>query len=238
MNEVTILPDHFPASLRHSDEDTPTPTWKQITRSGEAVDPEFVAYISRIVSGTEDEQVAMEIWDTWPGNYQRSIALLVDKIYYEGWLHCVGPIKGWPWDGGFFFWPRCGEDELAEVLNSKSGGSGGYTKCSYHSGLSARLARWGHKAWKWSWIENDSPVASLHIGVFKDGSAEVHLDVFNPLYVNRAPRSEITRLPLIGAYNYKLFRLHRRWEQSQYASIARSSANFYHLMRGTVPLCF
>jgi hypothetical protein len=238
MTQVADLPDDFPEFLRHSDEDTPVPTWKQVTRNGESIDPEFVAHVSRIVSGTEDEQAAMEVWNTWPGNCQRSIALLVDKIYHEGWLDSVGAIKGWPWDGGIFFWPRPGADELADVLNAKSGSGGAYTQCTYRAGLSAWLARWGHEAWKWSWIENDSPVASLHIGVFEDGSAEVHLDVFNPLYVNGPPRSDVTRLPLIGSYNHELFRLHRRWERSQYASITRTSANFYHLMLGRVPLSF
>lgn len=238
MNEATILPDDFPAFLTHSDEDTPIPTWKQVTRSTESVDPDFVVHLSRIVSGTEDEQVAMETWDTWPGNCRRSIALLVDKIHHEGWLDSVGSIKGWPWDGGFFFWPRTSDRDLAAVLDAQSGPGRAYTKCNYRAGLTARLGRWNHKGWKWGWIENDSPLAALHIGVFKDSSAEVHLDVFNPLCVNGTVRSDITRLPLIGSYNHKLFRLHRRWEQSQYASIVRTSANFYHLMRGRVPLSF
>jgi hypothetical protein len=239
MSGVADLPGDSPAFLRHSDEDTPIPTWKQVTRSTKSADPEFLAHVSRIISGTDDEQVAQATWNTWPGNCQRSIALLVDKIYYEGWLDSVGPIKGWPWDGGFFFWPRFGEEALAGVLNSKSGSSGAYTECKYQNGLSACLARWTHRAWKWSWMENDSPFAALHIGVFKDGSAEVHLDAFNPLYVNGTPRSHIIKLPMIGSYNRKLFRLHRRWEQSRrYAPIVRTSANFYHLMLGRVPLCF
>ena len=184
MTEGTVLPDDFPAFLMHSDDDTPVPTWKQVTRSTEAVDPGFVAHLSQIVAGTNDEQVAIETWDTWPGNYQRSIALFVDKIYHEGWLDSVGPIRGTPWDGGFFFWPHHGDRALADVLNSKSGPGGEYTRCTYRAGLTARLGRWGHKAWKWGWIENDSPLAALHVGVFKDGSAEVHLDVFNPLCVS------------------------------------------------------
>jgi hypothetical protein len=238
MTEGTLLPDDFPAFLMHSDADTPVPTWKQVTRSTESVDPGFVAHISRIVAGTNDEQVAIETWDNWPGNYQRSIALLVDKICHEGWLDSVGPIRGTPWDGGFFFWPNQGDRALAEVLNSKSAPGGEYTRCTYRAGLTARLGRWGHKAWKWGWVENDSPLAALHVGVFKDGSAEVHLDVFNPLCVSGAVPSDITRWPLIGSYNHKLFSLHRRWEQSKYGAVARTSANFYHLMRGHVPLSF
>jgi hypothetical protein len=238
MNLLTDLPDDFPQFLRHSDDDTPTPTWEQITRSAASSNSEFIAHLSRILSNTEDEQVAMEVWDAWPGNCRRSVALLVDKIYHEGWLDSVGPIKEWPWDGGFFFWPHHGHESLIEMLNSKSGKKGTYTRCSYRVGVPAGLARWDHKAWKWSWIETDSPMASLHVGVFRDGSAEVHLDLFNPLYINGSPRSEVTRLPVLGAFNRKLFRLHRRWERSRYASIARTSANFYHLMLGQVPLSF
>jgi hypothetical protein len=238
MNETTVLPDDFPSFLTHSDADTPIPTWKQVTRSTESVDTDFVSHLSLIVSGTEDEQTAVEMWDSWPGNYRRSTALLVDKIHHEGWLDAVGPIRGAPWDGGFFFWPRIDDRDLADVLNAKSGSAGAYTKCDYRAGLPARLGRWNHKGWRWGWMENDSPLAALHVGVFKDGSAEVHLDVFNPLCVNQTVSSDITRLPLLGSYNHKLFRLHRRWEQSQYGAIVRTSANFYHLMRGDVPLCF
>lgn len=238
MNEPSVLPDDFPSFLTHSDADTPVPTWKQLTRSTEAMDSNFVAQLSLIVSGAEDEDAAVEVWDSWPGNVQRSTALLVDKILNEGWLESVGPIRGGPWDGGFFFWPRFGDGDLANVLNAKSGVHGAYTKCSYRAGLPAGLARWNHKGWKWGWMENDSPLAALHVGVFKDGSAEVHLDVFNPLCINQTDSSEITRLPLIGCYNHKLLRLHRRWEQSQYGSTVRTSANFYHLMKGRVPLSF
>ncbi len=233
----TDRPEDLPAFLSNSSEDTPVPTWKQVTRGGGA-QPEFAGHVARIVSGAEDERVAIEIWDSWSDDCRRSTALLIDKIYYEGWLDSVGPTKGWPWDGGFFFWPRWGDDKLAEVLDAKCGRGGVYTQCKYRAGLAAYLARWYHKGWKWSWIENDSPVAALHVGVFKDGSAEVHLDVFNPLYVNGAPRADITRFPLIGSYNHRLFRLHRRWEQSRGAPNLRTSANFYRLMQGRVPLSF
>jgi len=209
-----------------------------VTRSTESVDADFVAHLSLIVSGADDERAAAETWNSWPGAYRRSTALLVDKIHDEGWLDSVGPIKGAPWDGGFFFWPRKGFRELAGALNAKSGRAGGYTRCSFLAGLPAWLARRNHKGWKWGWVENDTPLAALHVGVFKDGSAEAHLDVFNPLWVNGAVRSDITRLPLLGSFNRKLFRLHRRWEESQYGSIVRTSANFYHLMRGRVPLSF
>ena len=235
---MTDLPYDFPASLNHSDDDTPTPTWQQVTRSTQRVDPSFVAHVARIVSGTEDEQIARETWENWPGNCQRSIALLVDKIYHEGWLDLVGPIKGWPWDGGFFFWPRTGNRDLTDLLDAKSGRGGTYTKCDFRSGLFARLGCWGHKAWKTGWMENDSPTASLHIGIFEDNSAEVHLDVFNPLCVNGPACSGTVTIPFLGSYNHRLLRLHRRWEHSRYGAVTRTSANFYHLMREHVPLSF
>jgi len=66
----------------------------------------------------------------------------------------------------------------------------------------------------------------------------VHLDVFNPVFTNGARRLDVTTLPGIGSYNHRLFRLHRRWEGTEYAPVSRTSANYYHLMRGRVPLSF
>lgn len=233
------LPAGFPAFLRQSDNNTPVPTWKQLTRSLDAINTAMIGHVARIIAGVEDEHAALEVWDAWSGSCRRSVALIIDKICHEGWLESVGPIAGWPWDGGFFFRPRAGDQKAIEdVLDAKTNRDGVYTRCGFRGGLAAYLSRWNHKGWKRSWIENDSPVASLHVGVFENGSAEVHLDLFNPAYTNGAPRSEITMLPAIGAYNHKLFRLHRKWEGANHATLTRTSANFYHLMRGRVPLCF
>ena len=145
----------------------------------------------------------------------------------------------WPWDAGFFFWPRSsGLGTLDLVLDAKAQAGGVYTRCSFRAGLAAYLSGWNHKAWTRSWIENDSPFASLHVGIFENGCAEAHLDLFNPVHTNGAPRSEVNTLPVVGAYNRDLFRLHRKWDGAEYASITRTSANFYHLMLGQVPLCF
>src|SRR5262245_16667530 len=103
MNEHDHLPDDFPESLRHTNESTTVPTWEQVTRSTAAPNPEMTAHLSRILADNADEAEARARWDGLPNNYQRSVALLVDKIYHEGWLDHVGPIKDWPWDGGFFF---------------------------------------------------------------------------------------------------------------------------------------
>jgi hypothetical protein len=229
----------LPLILTHSDRDTPIPTWEQVTRSERSINSEMVGHLSRIVGNSTDEIRAVEVWDSWPGNIRRSVALLVDKIYHEGWLDSVGPIEGWPWDGGFFFSPAVADPRtLADLLDAKSLEGGGYTRCGLRDGMAAYLSGWNHPGWKRSWIENDSPFASLHVGLFASGSAEVHLDLFNPIYTNGAPRSQLIKVWGLGAYNYGLLRLHRKWEGPRYAAVTRTSANYYHLMRERVPLCF
>ena len=231
--------DDFPDILQHSEEDAPVPTWLQITRSTDETNTEMISHVSRIVAGTDDEEAARSVWASWPGNYRRSVGLLVDKIYHEGWLDSVGRIEGWPWDGGFFFLPRVSErGAFVEVMESKSGRGGAYTECSLRGGLFAFLNKWSHRGWRRGWMENDAALAALHIGIFKSGAAEAHLDVFNSLYTNGAPRADLVKIPLLGSYNHRLFLLHRRWEMSGYAGVARTSANFYHMMRGIVPLSF
>jgi hypothetical protein len=233
-NQLEVLPTF----LAHSDDDTPVPTWKQVTRSVTSMNFEMIERLTRIV-GVSDEMQAIEVWDWWPGNIKRSVAVLVDKIHHEGWLDLVGPIAGLPWDGGFFFSPEGADHRrLADSLEAKSREGGGYTRCRLRDGLPAYLSRWNHPGWRQSWIENDTPFGALHVGVFESGSAEVHLDLFNPSYTKGAPRSEVTRLPGLGSYNRRLFRLHRRWDGPKHASVTRTSANFYHLMKGNVPLCF
>jgi len=232
-------PGDFPAFLRHSGSDTPVPTWTQVTRSLDSINPTMVEHVTRIVAGDGDEQAAHEVWNSWPTSSRRSVALLIDKICNEGWIESVGPIVGWPWEGGLFFRPRVTQHGTLEaVLSAKTRVDGVYTRCCFRDGLAPYLSGWNHPAWKRSWIENDCPFSSLHVGIFENGSAEVHLDLFNPCYTNGAPGSEVTTLPGAGSFNHKLFRLHRRWEGSKHASIARTSVNFYHLMRERVPLCF
>ena len=228
----------LPEYLMHSDEDTPVPSWEQVTRSNGSPDGEMFNHVSRIVAGTDDEAAARQSWDQYPSGTKRSIALLVDKIYDEGWLDAVGQIKN-AWDGGFFFWPRATRSgTLRDKLNSKSGRGGTYIFLSPRNGLIAYLNRWNHRAWRYGWMEIDAAGAALHVGIFEDGVAEVHLDLFNPLFIKGAPPADVFSLPLIGSYNHRQFALHRRWEQSQYAARTRTSANFYHLMRGHVPLSF
>src|ERR1044071_2868384 len=99
---MPAVPRDYPDYLRHTDHDTPVPTWAQVTRSAASANLDMIARVARIVAGTDDEQAAREVWAAWPGNYQRSVALLIDKIDDEGWLDSIGQIDGWPWDGGFF----------------------------------------------------------------------------------------------------------------------------------------
>ena len=231
------LTDDFSALPDHSDERTPVPTWEQITGGG--ANSGFADHIARIVAGTCGGQAADERWNGWPRRLRRSVGLLIDKICHEGWLESVGPICGSPYDGGFFFTPFSGPaGTLEDVLNAKASYDGVYTRSSLVGGLAAYLSAWNHKAWKRSWIENDTPFSSLHIGLLENGSAEVHLDLFNPVFTKGAPERDITTLPGIGSYNHRLFRLHRRWEEGEYAPLSRTSANYYHFMRGRVPLSF
>ncbi len=236
--DLTTLPDDFPDYLLHTDADTPVPSWEQVTRSTAEPDLEMTEHVTRII-GAADDVVGRKIWEVWPGAVRRSVALLIDKIYNEGWLASVGPIRHNPWDGGFFFWPHKGDvGWLWEILDAKSGRRGGYTKSSLDNGLFAYLNSWNHSAWTESWMENNTGVAALHVGLFSDGTAEVHFEVYNPLYTRGAARSDVVRIPLLGSLNHKMFQLHRRWEHSEYAPITRTSANFYHLLRGRVPLSF
>lgn len=232
------LPADFPEYLMHSDDDTPAPSWEQVTRGGQSKNEEMITHVSRIIAGTDDEEVALEAWDRFPPGTKRSIALFVDKIYAEGWLDAVGQIKN-AWDGGFFFRPRATEGgSLGDLLNSKSEGRGAYVHCSLRNGLFAYLNAWKHRAWRHGWMETDAASAALHVGIFKDGVAEVHMEVFNPLFINGAPPRDVINIPLIGSFNHRQFVLHRRWEQGEFGRITRTSANFYHLMRGHVPLSF
>jgi hypothetical protein len=200
---------------------------------------QMISHLTRVISGTDGESLAVEIWDSWSGPQKRSVTLLIDKIYHEGWLDSVGPMVGGPWDGGFFFSPRASDPgALIDALDTKSREDGVYIPCSFRGGLAGYLSGWNHPAWQRGWIENDTPCASLHVGIFRNGTAEVHLDLFNPLHTNGAPRSKVVTLWALGSYNHRLFRLHRKWEGKRYGAITRTSANFYHLMRGRVPLCF
>src|SRR5262249_26570386 len=101
--QMINLSDDLPAFLKHSDDDTPIPTWEQVTRSADTRG--MFGQVAIIMAGTQDEQAAGEVWNSWPAMWRRSVALLIDKICHEGWLESVGPISGSPFDGGFFFRP-------------------------------------------------------------------------------------------------------------------------------------
>lgn len=231
---INYLPDH----LMHGSYDTPVPAWEQVTRTRAGADTWMLEHVTRILGGANSSE-AREVWNTLPGRVQRSVALLIDKICHEGWLDAVGRISGLPWDGGFFFEPReTSMGSLAAVLDSKSGENGCYTAGRARNGLFAYLTKRNHRGWRQSWIENDTATASLHVGIFENGNAEVHFDAFNPLFIKGASRGDLVRLPLLGSYNHRLFVLHRQWEQSQHAASVRTSANFYHLMHETIPVSF
>ncbi|HKY04010.1 MAG TPA: hypothetical protein VJQ56_03925, partial [Blastocatellia bacterium] len=137
--DLTTLPEDYPEYLRHTDEETPVPSWEQVTRSVREPNLEMIDHVTRLV-GADNDAAGREIWAVWPGAVRRSVALFIDKIYNEGWLASVGPIRHNPWDGGFFFWPHKGDTGwLWEILDQKSGRRGVYTKSSIENGLFAYL---------------------------------------------------------------------------------------------------
>jgi len=233
------VPRDYPDYLKHTDDDTPVPTWAQVTRSLETPNRQVIAEVARIVADTDDERAARDVWETWPGNYRRSTALILDKIRHEGWLDAIGPIDGWPWDGGFYCRPRATDrGTFVEVMSRMSGRGGTFIEACIGNGLFAYLNAFQHKAWRRAWMETDVATAALHVGLMADGRVEIHLDVFNPLFINGAPLKDLLRLPLLGVFNRRQYALHRRWEQSRFAYQVRTSANLYHLMRESVPLSF
>jgi len=233
------VPRDYPEYLKHTDDDTPVPTWRQLTRRTEAPNHEVIAEVARIIADTDDEQTACAVWETWPGNYRRSVALILDKIRHEGWLDAIGAIEGWPWDGGFYCWPRTTErGTFAEVMSHLSGRGGTFIEARIGNGLFAYLNAFQHRAWRRGWMETDTATAALHVGLMGDGRVEIHLDLFNPLFINGAPAKDLLRVPSLGVFNRRQYALHRRWEQSRFAAQVRTSANLYHLMRESVPLSF
>ena len=58
------VPRDYPDYLKHSDHDTPVPTWAQVTRSVAAPNCEMIAQVARIVANTDDENAAREVWQT------------------------------------------------------------------------------------------------------------------------------------------------------------------------------
>ncbi|HSE99082.1 MAG TPA: hypothetical protein VLD57_12510, partial [Blastocatellia bacterium] len=223
MINTIALPHDYPDELKFAEEDAPVPTWQQLTRSVGSINVEMTASISRIIALTDDADYARSIWELWTGNIQRSLALFIDKIYNEGWLDSVGHLVNW-WDGGIVFKPRVtARGTIADVLASKAGPGGVYTESTLGNGLFAYLNSWNHSAWQRSWMENNAGKAALHVGLFNDGAVEVHLEAYNPLYTNGAPPSEVIEIPFLGSFNYRYFDLHRRWDQSEFAAVARTS---------------
>jgi hypothetical protein len=119
-----------------------------------------------------------------------------------------------------------------------SGRGGTFIEARMGNGLFAYLNAFQHKAWRRGWMETDVATAALHVGLMMDGRAEIHLDVFNALFINGAPAKDLLRIPRLGVFNRRQYALHRRWEQSPFAAQVRTSANLYHLMRDRVPLSF
>jgi len=86
---VKPSPDRLPDCLRHSDDDTPIPTWRRITEAH----PTDAERISKIIARTPEPSSAEDVWNSWSGSVRRSVALLLDKIKHEGWLDAIDGIE-------------------------------------------------------------------------------------------------------------------------------------------------
>jgi hypothetical protein len=229
----------IPSELAHSDADSPVPTWAQLTGRN----AERAAAMARIFAHPGDERAARARFEALTPQYRRGLGLLFDKITNEGWFDSIDVIKNDPWDTAFHFFPRkTANGSFEQVMDAKTRVDRRYTENNLANGVFAYLNSWNHTSWVRAWMENDVPNAALHIGIFVDGSVEVHMETYNPLYTNgaRLPKNVVVWAPGFGALNVTTWKLHRKWENDQaLAPVSRTSANYYHFMKTLgMPLSF
>ncbi|TBR22580.1 hypothetical protein EPO15_07765 [bacterium] len=218
----------LPEELRHDARGAPVPAWDQLVRGDRA------AHLRRILGGSDAEAKAR--FGSWSPEVRRAFGLFLDKFDNEGWLGVVGPLLQDPWQDTVVFKPVEGPyGGLAKVLSDKPGQ---YTENSLGNGAAAYLTAWNHKNWTRGWMENDVPNACLHVGLTDAGAAEAHFEAYNPLFTNGAAKADVVWAPLFGSLNARLMAQHKRWEDPPNNARSRTSANFYHLMKGRVPLSF
>jgi len=223
-----------PPELQHSDADSPVPTWEQLTRDG---DPTRTAHVVRIVGGG-DASLARAAFAGWTASVRRGFALLIDKIDNEGWLDSVDRLEGDPWESAFHFRARTAAGSFEQIMVTKAEHDGVYTENTLYNGASAYLTKWNHQNWTRGWIENDIPHAALHVGIAGDGAIEVHMELYDPIYTNGAPLSELYWAPGFGWINWRLTGMHLYWETGARAQY-RTSANYYHFLNDAgFPLSF
>jgi hypothetical protein len=192
------------------------------------------------ILGAGDAAAARAKFEAWEPTMRRGFVLLLDKLINEGWASSIDRIdfKGGVWDSAFHFWPRTtAAGTLDDILEAKEA-AGHYVENSLENGLVAYFNKYNHREWVRAWAETDARNASLHIGRFADGHFEVHLELYNPVFVNGAPRFEVVAAPILGAFNWRTLAQHQKWENGPEAA-NRRSANYYHFMKnGGVPLSF
>jgi hypothetical protein len=227
--------DQVPSSLRHDESDAPVPTWEQVTKSTERRDDHRTLAVTRLLGGTEEE--ARDRFERLEPRERRSFALLVDKIDNEGWLDQVGRVSAL-WDDTMFFDVRDASDGVTPLAERLAGASN-YTQNTAWNGLAAYFNAWNHPDWTDAYMENDAGHGALHVGIFEDGTGEVHFEVYNALFTNGAPSGQVVWGPGVGWLNAWHFARHQWWEGARFGPVTRRSANFYFLLRdGGVPMSF
>src|SRR5262249_5098018 len=115
---------------------------------------------------------------------------------------------------------------------------GTYVENTLSQGAFAYLTKWNHQDWVRAWMETDVAHATLHVGVFADGTVEVHMELYNPMFLKGAPASELVFAQGFGWLNWLLTAKHQAREAGSQAP-NRTSANYYHFMRDSAfPLGF
>jgi hypothetical protein len=224
-----------PSELQHSDDDTPTPSFESLV--GAHTENDISEHVARILGGGKGQD-ARSVFEGWSPSFRRGFALLVQKIYNAGWLDGVGPLVD-VWDTAMRFVPeRTERGTLEEVLVAKARADGTYIENTLHNGAFAFLAKAHHQDWLRAWMETDVPHANLHVGFLADGNADVHMELYNPLFIKGAPLLDLIFVPGAGFANAPLALKHQRLEAGA-AGSNRTSANYYHFMRDEgVPLFF
>jgi hypothetical protein len=193
--------------------------------------------VARILGGGSLDD-ARGAFEAWTPTVRRGFVLLIDKIYNAGWLDSVGPLLN-VWDTAFHFTPRTTDrGTLVDVIDAKARFDGTYIENSIENGAFAYLTKWNHQDWVRGWMETDVPHATLHVGVRADGNAEVHMELYNPMFIKGAPVLQLVWIPAFGWLNRPLTVSHQRLEAGA-AGSNRRSANYYHFMHDSgFPLSF
>ena len=221
-----------PAEIDHSDADTPLPSWSQLVREGASpyAPSAMQEHVVRILAPGAPRD-ARARFESWPPTVRRGFAILMDKLYNEGWLDEVDRMENDPWDTAFHFRPR-DLDRFEKTMHVKADHDGVYTENSWWNGAAAYLTRaWNHSAWRVGWMENDVSNAALHVGIFDNGVVEVHMELYNPLYTNGAPFYELVGAPGVGWMHGRMTYMHKTWEAGAEGK-NRTSANYYHFVKG------